>query len=108
MATQFNQNLSFVGLGTLSITVPLAGAYFVDGKISLPTLSKGDVAPSAVLVTVNQNGSPVYTGQAGAEGFYTTLSCAASDVIAMVFSSAAAVDQGLNVIKSTVSIGLGE
>lgn len=108
MATQFNQNLTFNGLGTLSITVPLAGAYFVSGKISLPTLSKGDSAPSACLVVVNQNGSPVYTGIAGAEGFYTDISCAANDVIAMVFSSAAAVDQGLNVIKSVISIGQGQ
>lgn len=108
MATQYNQNLTFAGLGTLSITVPLAGAYFVKGKISLPTLSKGDSSPSALVVVVNQNGSPVYTGQAGAEGFYVDISCAANDLIAMVFSSAAAVDQGLNVIKSTISIGLGQ
>ena len=108
MAAQFNQNLTFAGLGTLSITVPLAGAYFAEGHISLPTLAKGDIAPSALVVVVNQNGSPVYTGQAGAEGFYVNLSCAINDVIAMVFSSGAAVDQGLNVIKSVVSIGLGE
>lgn len=108
MADQFNQNLTFAGLGTLSITVPLAGLYFVEGKISLPTLPKGDSSPSALVVVVNKNGSPIYTGSAGAEGFRTVTSCAANDLIAMVFSSAAAVDQGLNVIKSTVSIGLGE
>ncbi len=108
MATQYNQNLTFAGLGTLSITVPLAGAYFFKGSISLPTLAKGDISPSALVVTVNQNGSPIYTGQAGAEGFYVTASCAANDVMAMVFSSAATVDQGLNVIKSVISVGLGQ
>lgn len=104
----FNQNLVFNGLGTLSLTVPVAGAYFIDGKISLPTMPKGDSAPSSCLVTINQNGSPIYTGIAGAEGFYKTVTCAASDVLAMVFSSSAAVDQPLNVIKSVVSIGLGQ
>lgn len=103
----YNQNLVFNGLGTLSTTVPLAGPYFVDGHISLPTLTAGG-GVSAVLVVVNQNGSPVYTGQAGAEGFYTTLNCAANDVIAMVFSSSAPADQPLNVVKSVIAIGSGD
>ncbi len=103
---QYNQNLTFNGLGTLSITVPFAGAFFFEGKISLPTLTNGG-GVSACLVTINQNGSPVYTGIAGAEGFRADIACAANDVIAMVFSSAAAADQGLNVIKSVIAIGSG-
>lgn len=102
----YNQNLVFNGLGTLSITVPVAGTYFISGNISIPTISTGS-SPSSCLVTINQNGSPIYTGVAGAEGFYTSMVCAAADVIAVVFSSSAAVDQLLNVIKSTISIGLG-
>lgn len=107
MATQFNQNLTFAGLGTLSITVPLAGPYFVEGKTSLPSLPKGDATPSAVVATVKQNGSTIYTGQAGAEGFRIDVACAANDVIAMQFTSGAAVDQGLNVVKTTIALGLG-
>lgn len=103
----YNQNLVFNGLGTLSITVPVAGSYFCEGKISLPTLTNGG-GVSACLVTINQNGSPIYTGQAGAEGFKTDIVCAALDVIAIVLSSSAAADQPLNVIKSTISIGIGE
>ncbi len=103
---QYNQNLAFNGLGTLSITIPFDGAFFFDGKISLPTLTNGG-GVSACLVTINQNGSPVYTGIAGAEGFKTDIACTAGDVIAMVFSSAAAADQGLNVIKSVIAIGTG-
>lgn len=102
----YSQNLVFNGLGTLSTTVPAAGLYFFDGHLSLPTLTDGG-GVSSVVVVINQNGSPVYTGSAGAEGFYTTLNCAANDVIAFVFSSAAAADQGLNVIKATISIGSG-
>lgn len=107
MATQFNQNLTFAGLGTLSLTVPLAGPYFVEGKITLPTLPKGDATPSALVVTIRQNGSLIYTGAAGAEGFRIDVACAANDVLAMTFASGAAVDQGLNVIKSTIAVGLG-
>lgn len=103
----FNQNVVFTGLGTQSFTIPTAGIYFVEGHLSLPTLVSGGGA-SSVLVTVNQNGSPVYTGQAGAEGFYKDLSCAANDVIAVVLSSSAAADLPTNVIKANISIGLGE
>lgn len=103
----FNQNLTFNGLGTLSVTIPDAGAYFVEGHISIPTLTNGG-GVSALVVTVNQNGSPIYTGVAGAEGFRVTANCAASDVIAMIFSSSAAADLGLNVIKSVISIGVGQ
>lgn len=102
----FNQEFVFNGLGTLSTNAPLAGNYFLEGHTSLPTLSNGG-GVSACLVTINQNGSPVYTGVAGAEGFRTTLSCAAADLIAVVFSSSAAADQGKNVIKSNISFGLG-
>lgn len=102
----YNQNLVFNGLGTLSITVPVAGTYFVSGNISIPTISTGS-SPSSCLVVINKNGSPVFTGNAGDEGFYANFVCAAADVVAVVFSSSAAVDQLLNVIKSTISIGLG-
>lgn len=104
--TNYNQNFVFNGLGTLSFTVPNAGPYMLSGKISLPTLVNGGGA-SSLVVTVNQNGSPVYTGVAGASGFGVELNCAASDLIAIVFSSAAAADLPLNVIKSVISISQG-
>lgn len=102
----YSQNLVFSGLGTVSFTVPTAGAYFLDGKISLPTLVNGG-GVSACLCVINQNGSPVYTGIAGAEGFYKVVSCAANDLIAIVLSSSAPADQLLNVIKTTVAVGEG-
>jgi hypothetical protein len=106
-ASGFNQNIESVGLATISTTVPYAGPYFVKGKLTLPTLVGGSAA-SSILVTINQNGSPVYTGLAGAEGFYKNLSCAAYDVIAVVFSSSVTTDQALNVMKSVISIGQGQ
>lgn len=104
-----NYSKSFVhqGMGTASSTkVPDAGIYFVDGKISLPMNSTGGGA-SAVVAVVNKNGSPVYTGSAGRAGFHISVSCAADDVITVVFSSALAIDNALNAVKSTITIGVG-
>ena len=102
----FSQNFTFCGLGTFTMSIPIAGLYFFRGKLSLPQLTQGS-GPSACLVTINQNGSPVYTGTAGAEGFETNFVCALNDVITIVFSSSAAADLPLNVIKSTMSVWLG-
>lgn len=104
----FAQELTFTGLGTLSVIVPVADLYFFKGKMTIPELSTGSSAPSQLVVTINKNGSPVYTGQAGAEGFYVTLQLAALDLIAIVFSSAAAVDQPINVIKAVIAYGSGQ
>lgn len=100
----YNQNFVFNGLGTLSVTIPVAGTYTFAGKTSLPTLTNGG-GVSSVVTVVSQNSSPVYTGGAGAEGFSVVISCALNDVIAMAFSSSATPDQGLNVIKTVISIG---
>jgi hypothetical protein len=106
-ASGFNQNIESTGLNTVSTTVPYAGSYFVKGKFTIPTLVDGAGA-SSLIVTINQNGSSVYTGPAGAEGFYTNLLCAAYDVIAIVLSSSAAVDAVNNAVKAVYSIGQGQ
>lgn len=104
--SNFYQNLTSSGLTTVSFVVPDAGPLFVKGKVSIPTISNGG-GVSALVVTIKQNGTAVYTGLAGSEGFYADFAVAAMDTISVVFSSAAAADQGSNVIKSTISIGYG-
>jgi hypothetical protein len=103
----FNQNIESVGLNTVSVTVPYAGPYFVKGKVFLPTLVDAGIA-SSVVITVNQNGSPVYTGLAGAEGFYVDVSCAANDILAVVPSSGVSTDALANAVKLRISIGQGQ
>lgn len=104
----FLQSASFNGLGTMSTTVDTAGPYYVKGQLSLPTLVSG-MGASLVVVTINLNGGgALYTGLAGAEGFYKDLLCAAGDIINVILSSGAAPDQPLNVIKSNISIGSGQ
>lgn len=97
-------NQTFGGLGTVTFKAPEAAIYNVDGSSTIPTITTGAAANSALVVTINKNGSPVYTGSAGARGFATQVSCAAADVITIVLTSATASDASPNVIKTTISI----
>lgn len=107
MAAHFSVNLSSQGLTTVTVGAPETATYHIEGKLTLPTVTTGATANSAVVVVVNVNGSPVYTGLAGAEGFATSPACTAGDTITIVTSSAAAVDQQSNSIRSTISIWEG-
>ena len=104
----FNVTADASGLGTVvDLKVPDAGAYFVSGKLTLPSIPAGSATASAVVVVVNKNGSPVYTGNAGSRGFYVIANCSALDEITVVLSSAATVDLQSNAIRSTVTVGIG-
>lgn len=106
--SNFNESLTTTGLGTVHSTkVPDTAIYFVDGKMTIPTITQGSSGPSALVAVVSLNGSPTYTGTAGAEGFHTTVAAAAGDTIAISFSSAAAVDNAKNAIKATITLGVG-
>lgn len=104
----FLQNSTFAGLGTYSVKVPDTGPYFVDIKSSIPTLVNGG-GQSSLVITVNKNSSTtVYTGVAGAEGAKAEFPATAGDIVNVIFSSAATPDQGLNAIKSVISVGSGQ
>lgn len=105
----FNQNAAIGGLNSYAAAVPAAGPYFVSGKLMLPTVVGGG-GQSSVVVTVTNGTGPVtlYTGAAGAEGFYVDTLCAAGDVLTIALTSANANDQGLNAVKAVVSIGSGQ
>lgn len=105
MANQY-QNLVVSGLGTTNYTVPEDGAYFMEGKISLPTLINGQ-GVSAVVAELQLNAVPFYTGVAGAEGFRADVSCVAGDVLSLVLTSAGVPDNQLNAVKTTMVIGEG-
>lgn len=103
------QNLSINGLGTVSWTCPATTPLLLDGKYSLPTLTDdGGLGATAALMTINQNGSPIYTGLAGSEGFrVNNVSAALNDVFTFVLTSAAAVDSTLNAIRGVIAISSG-
>jgi len=106
--TQYGQSLVFNGLGTLSVVAnDYVGPMEVNVQSTIPTLVNGG-GVSALVITIKQNASTLYTGTAGATGAQFLIPAIASgDTISVVFSSAAAADQGLNVIKSVVSLSSG-
>lgn len=108
----FSQNFAISGLETLTVVMPVAGLFQLSGKIKLPRLAASDASdpnflsyPSAVVVTIKQNGSTIFTGQAGADGFSIPLLTALKDSITVQLSSSAAEDAVLNAVSAVVSIG---
>lgn len=108
MATQggFSQTVQFQGLVDTAIGIPNAGTYNVDVKLQLPQLVASGSA-SAVVTVIKDNSSTVYTGTAGANGAFAQVTCAAGDVIHVVTSSAATIDNAINAVKGTIAISLG-
>jgi hypothetical protein len=101
-------NKTFTGLGTFPTPIsetPASRILNIKGKVNLPNLIEGAAANSQVVVTMNLNGGATfYTGIPGAEGFETGVVAVAGDILNIILTSSAPVDQGLNVIKTTVSL----
>jgi hypothetical protein len=105
----FNQNLTSTGLTTLTLSVPETDSLcFVEGNVTLPTLTDdGSAYPSDCIVTVKQNGTTIYTGLKGAQGFRVTFSGTLGDTILVIFSSDLTTDAALNAVKATIQFGSG-
>jgi hypothetical protein len=108
----YSQNFTIAGLETLTFVVPLAGAYTLSGKLQLPSAAQDDPTdpnylgyPSAVVTTVKQNGTTIFTSLAGAEGFSIPVLAALSDTFTIALTSSATPDQGLNALRASISIG---
>lgn len=99
----FNQTEVFQGLGTLAIGVSEDGIYTVDVKSTIPTLINGGGA-SSLTITIKNGSTTKYSGDAGQQGAWTQFPCSAGDTINVVFASAAAPDESLNAIKSTIAV----
>lgn len=105
----FAQNSVIVGMTSLDTAVPTAGAYFVSGKLQLPRIAGGGGQSNVVVTITNQTGPvTLYTGTAGADGFYVNAACAAADVLRVALTSADADDTPLNAVKCEISIGSGQ
>lgn len=106
----FNQNITLVGLNSIDTAVPVTGPYFVSGKLSLPRLAAGG-GQSAVIVTITNRTGPVtlYTGPAGADGFYVDAGCVAGDILRVALTSSASADTSdINAVKAQIEIGSGQ
>jgi hypothetical protein len=100
----FNTSKVISGLRTTGVPYLEAGPCQLVGKLTLPRASQGSTSASTVVVTVNQNGTPIYTGRPGADGFECGVNIALNDVIQVVTSSSNPLDQALNAVKMTLSI----
>lgn len=101
-----NQSQVSVGLPTYTYTVPAAGIYSVLLDVTANPAS-------SLSVLVKNNGFTVFTAPSfsvtqGAMQFKYTQLFAATDVMTVVLSSAAAVDNLLNSVKAICSIQQGE
>lgn len=108
MATVLMANIPVVmeGLGTFTHTVVNSSLRYFKGEVTAPLAS-------SLSIVINQNGTPVYTAPAftptqTALQFRFDFLPTAADLMTIVLSSSAPVDNQANVIKSIVSTGLGE
>lgn len=107
------------GLGTQTYNVVNAGLYTCEFKIFVPYVASGSSNNSSVttggsscLVVVNLNGSPVLTMATPSinqpiVGGSVRIQAAANDVITVVLSSAANIDNLPNAIKGIINIYQG-
>lgn len=99
---------TFTGLGTFVVfTAQTTDLYQIIGTLTVPSISKGDGTNSQVVVVIKQNSSTIYTGSAGAEGFAIAAQLTATDVVSIVLTSSASVDQPINTVKTTLTITEG-
>lgn len=119
----FNINTSTVvaGLGTQTCNVATAGTYTLACSFTIPYIASGSsnnstvtTGGSSLQIVVNQNGSPVLTIAAPVSpttpitAGSVRILCAVNDVITVVLSSAAVVDNAPNAIKGTINFYQGE
>ncbi len=111
-ANVYSQNFAISGLETLTIVMPVAGNFTLSGKIKLPRLSQTDPSdpdyldyPSAVVATIKQNGTTIFTTAAGSDGFSIPILAAVADSFTVALSSSSAQDEILNAVSAVVSIG---
>lgn len=122
---QFNETATYTGLRTSTVNIPEAGSYNFQGTLTLPTAHEtGTQGPgggagtgtgslpttsSQVIVTIKQNGSTIFTTNAGAKGFcLRSVQCAASDVMTFQTSSSAYQDKDqANLVSLTLATSEG-
>lgn len=122
----FIQSETSTNLATHTVIIPTTDVYSFQGTLTLPNIvptptpgAGGGAGTGAnpaitqqvnsqVVVTINQNGTPILTTQAGARGFYLpAVSCTAGDVITFVRTSSLSQDEQLNAIRMTLAISEG-
>jgi hypothetical protein len=120
----FIQTTSIGNLGDYTVIIPSTDSYAFQGSLTLPNIvpagsqgpgggagtgsGGGPQVSSQVVVTIHQNASLIYTGQAGAKGFILpALVCTAGDAIIINLSSSLDQDKQPNAVRLTLSVSEG-
>jgi hypothetical protein len=110
--SNYSQNFAISGLETLTIVMPIAGAFTLSGKFKLPRQSQSDPSDPnylsyvpALVATIKQNGTTIFTSTAGADGFSIPILAALSDSFTIALTSTAAEDEVLNAVSAVISLG---
>lgn len=104
---QLNQPCAASGLSTDTFKVGAAGIYSLYVNSTVQT-------PSGITITLSQSGSqsssyssPIASAQTNHVEANTKFNCAIGDVISVVVSSSAPIDQPPNLIKSVINLRQG-
>lgn len=125
MANSLGLNANAVaGLGTFSYTVVTAGMYTVAVQSTIPSdpgsqLNSSQISPqaSALAIAIKLNGSNQVaiggtatnpTPNQPSMGTSARIGCAAGDVLAVALTSANAIDNQPNSVKSVINLYQGE
>lgn len=100
LSVKDNQSTVLCGTGTVQHVAASTALYMVSIRTSLP-------AGSGLSVLISQNGSTIVSSAAPTASqleldLQTVINCTANDTLAVVLSSSAAADAGLNVLKSVI------
>jgi hypothetical protein len=119
---QLNESTPFAGLGTSTYNVLTTGNYTVSCNSTIPFVqgtsanSSSTVGQSGLVITINQNGSPVVSIGGSASnptptqpslGTSARIQATAGDVLTVVLTSANSVDAVANAVKSIVNVYQG-
>lgn len=113
-AVNFSGSQSLNGLShpTLIFKAPVSGYYYVNGQLTLPSLStNGGVFGSRVVASVSKNGATLlYQGNPGATGFQIRqISLVSNDTISVILTSdqinAISQDGVINAVRGQVYYG---
>jgi len=120
----FTQSASYPGLGTATVNIPETSLYSFQGSLTLNDNAGSAIQgpgggagtgtgapppiPSQVIVTINQNGSPIFTTNPGDRSFcLNAYGCTAGDVITFVMTSSLAQDKLPSSVRLTLSVSEG-
>ena len=106
MASQIKARSTSTGIGEFDYTTTATDTFTVRVRHTLPSTAGGN-GSSSLVTLVKVNSTTKYTSNAGDNGLEIQVACTSGDTIKVITSSAAANDNVINAIKTTIMISQG-